>query len=237
MGKMIYKNLEEKIDFIKKTEKPYGILLVGSSRKILEGSCEAYGDIDMFVIKENGPFEREVTYMDGSEYDISYISVSDLEYAVEKEVHSLITVLANSETVILMPEAETLMAKIKAIYSRGPLKKSEREMAYNRFRLTKSLDTVEKRLDSVEFDFFVHNYLMELLCFYYESRGEWLPSEKKLVKSITDCKLRDCVDALLICSEREMKLKSLERVVEIVLSPLGGKLYNWDKSVYPFDFK
>lgn len=237
MQKSMPENLKEKIDLIKKTEKPYGILLVGSSRKILEAPETANSDIDIFVIKENGPLEREVFYSDGVEYDISYISLSDLECAIEEQIHSLIAVLSKSEAVFLEPKADTLIKEIEKLYARGPRKKTEEYIRYNRFKLTKSLEVVQKRLDSVEFDFFLHNYLRELLTFYFESRGEWVPSEKRLIKSIDDQKLRDYVELLLGNMEREIKLKSLELMVDYIMEPIGGKLCSWDKSIYPFDFK
>lgn len=237
MQRDIYEKTKEKLDFIKKTEKPYGILLVGSSRKILEEPYCATSDIDVFVIKKSGDFEREVVQDGEVEYDISYISCSDLEYAIENQLGSVLSVLSNSEPVYMSEEANDIVSRVVEAYDRGPEKKPEDQIRYGRFRLTKSLETVIKRLDSVEFDFLVHNYLSDLLCFYYESRGDWTPSEKRLVKSIEDVELRGYVEALLMCSEREIKLKSLERVADYVMDPLGGKLYDWDKSEYPFDFK
>lgn len=228
--------LIEKVDLIKKNQRPYGIILVGSSAKKLENLEDCSGDIDIFVIKREGVFEREVTYIDGIEFDISYITLEEIGLAIESELSSVISILAKHKPLYVESKAQDILDELKLVYDRGPSLLRESELAYGRFKLTKSIECLGRRTEAEEFELIAYTCLKEILKFQFMIKGDWIPPDKKLISSIDDINIKRATSRFLEAKGREHRLESLSELLNLVLKPIGGRLHSWNKSEYPFDF-
>lgn len=231
----------EKIEDIVEKEKPYGILLVGSLSRMNEPDFEKVRDVDIFVITDNKEFKREVIDIKGLEFDVSYMSVSLLNVAIEERLASIICVLAKSK-ILYKSEKNTLknsLKMIKSIYDEGPHRLTQSDIDYERFKLTNKYLTLESRKeDSLNFNFLKGIFLNDLMVCYFKLNNIWMPPKKRMLKSIEDDKLKILIESYIL--ERNLciieELIFLENLLDITLESFGGKLRFWEKNIFPFDF-
>ena len=223
----------EIIEEIVEKEQPYGILLVGSLSRMNELIFEKVRDIDIFVITNKEEFTRQVETIKGLEFDISYMPMKLLYLSIEKELSSVICVLAKSK--ILYEGKDNALKDrlkvIKSIYSKGPRILNEMDIDYERFKLTESFLTLKSRRDdSLNFNFLKGIFLKELLTSYFKLNNIWMPPDKRMLKTIEDKKIISLID------QKDNDLNNLDQLLTYILEPFGGKLEFWEKNDFPFDF-
>lgn len=231
--------VDKKIEEIQFKKANIGIILVGSSKEkyLLENmDLKNISDIDIFVIRETGCFEREVVEENKIEWDISYISITDLKIAVDKEIASIISVLAKGYIFHSNKTVEKIMRTIGDKFESGPNRASSYELKYSRFKITSKLDIVKSKKENLEISLLINDLLLEILSFYYRINGIWKPPIKKIVKKIEDKEVRYATIEILEEVDTEEKIKKISKLIDIVLNPLGGFKNIWSKGKYPFDF-
>ena len=235
---IFYKKIEE----IVKKEAPYGILLVGSLSRMSELDFANVRDIDIFVITDKDDFERQVIEIKGLEFDISYMPIKLLDFALEKRLSSIICVLSNSK-ILYESEKNTLKSYLKMIqslYGEGPHNLNKSDIDYERFKLTQSYLTLESRSDdSLNFNFLRGVFLKELVASFFRLNNIWTPPDKKMLKSIKDEKLLSLLESSISMNDLEdttKQIKCFEKILDYVLEPFGGRLETWEKNIFPFDF-
>lgn len=236
--KIFYRKIEEIIE----KENPYGILLIGSLSRMDKLDFKNVRDVDIFVITDKREFKREVVEIDGLEFDVSYMSVEDLDIAIEKKLSSIICILAKGK-ILYNSEENTLknyLKVIKSMYGEKPNKLTKWDINYERFKLTQSYLTVESRKeDSLNFNFLKGIFIKELVTSYFRLNNIWMPPDKRLLKSIKDKELMTLLEGILKHTslyDLESQIKQIEKITDHVLEPFGGRLNFWEKNKFPFDF-
>lgn len=239
MASYISEILDKKVKYIQKNNDVCGILIIGSNvnknRDILTN--EATSDMDLFVVINSGPFEREITSFEGMEFDVSYISTDILKNAIETEIPSILSILAKSEIIFAEKSVLNLREQAELIFNRGPKKLSSYEVDYRRYRITEKFEQMKKSSNKLEFDILFFDLMKSIIRFYYELEKIWIPPDKRLLKFIQDSNILDIVNSILIENNQFKKIDYIEKLLINVLKSVGGRLYVWEKGLYPFDFK
>ncbi len=237
-NKIFYKKIEEIIE----KESPYGILLVGSLSRMSDLDFEKVRDIDVFVITDKEKFERQVIEIEGLEFDISYMPIKLLDFAIKERLSSIICVLSNSK-ILYKSEENTLKSyikMIKSIYDEGPHNLNKSDIDYERFKLTQNYLTLESRRDdNLNFNFLRGLFLKELVASFCRLNNIWMPPDKRMLKSIDDKRLLSLLEENIARSsldDIEDQIDSLKKALDQVLDPFGGRLEFWEKNDFPFDF-
>ena len=241
MKKMNEKIFNKKIDEIIAKENPQAILLVGSLSRMDQLDFDDVRDIDIFVITDQREFEREVVVIEGLEFDISYISIEDLEKAIEKKLASIICILAKCKILYNSKEntLKNYLKVIKSIYDEGPNKLTKSQIDYERFKLTQTyLTLVSRKNDSLNFNVLKGIFVKELISSYFILNNMWISPDKRLLKSIKDKELTILLEDNLVCTGLNIddEIESLKKLIDCVLKPFGGQLRFWEKNKFPFDF-
>lgn len=237
---MLKKLLDKKINFIKKNVDPCGILIVGSLARTYSDKLDLKKtDVDVFVIVREGSFAREVVYEEGTEFDVSYITLDELNFALKDKIPSIISVIGTAKAIFLEEDCRELVGAIEAAYKEGPDEISNYYINYKRFNLTKFFEQLEKKVGKEEFGFLSNLFLKEVLTFYYELSRIWIPPDKKLIKNIEDKTVSEITRSFINGEDEDKvkRLKLLSNLLDAVFDPIGGRLGEWKKGSYPFDFK
>lgn len=237
MGKLICELLDKKIDCISKNVEVYGIILIGSCTNKDLNSPVGDSDIDIFVIKKEGEFKREVGLFEGVEFDVSYISLEELKYGLDNRIPSLVTIISKAKKIYGDDEISKLIEYAFDIYQKGPKKLTEYEVDYKRFVFTDALEQLSKRSEQEEFSIMYYCLMKDIIKFYYKAEHIWMPPDKRLLKFIQDSNILDIVGEINKADNRVEKIKLLDKLLSTILEKHGGKLNEWKYGSYPFDFE
>jgi len=213
------------------------VLLVGSAAEENE-SLHRIKDIDLLIVRDGEePFSREVQSRDGLVLDVSWLTQDDLDKIVRKDNHYWIRMLARSKCLYKRnSEATVLVHKAKDLYFDGPEALSPSDVSYQRFQLTNLFEDVLERADhETEAEFLANLFLVEALRVYFRLNGQWVPRDKKLLKTLfqTDIILYELMKAALRERKVRRRIHLCQDILQYVLMPFGGIQKHWEKGCCP----
>lgn len=213
------------------------VLLVGSAAEETE-KLERQKDVDLLVVRRGEDlFCREVQSRDGLVLDISYLSLKDLEQMVHKDNHHWIRLLARSRSLYKScPESTAPVQKAKDLYFDGPDALTAEDIRYQRFQLTNVYEDLQHGADhETEAEFLANLFLIEALRVYFRLNGQWVPRDKKLLKTLfeTDIILYELMKAALRERKVSRRIHLCQDILQYVLMPFGGAQKHWEKGACP----
>jgi predicted nucleotidyltransferase len=232
-----YRKFQEVFEQLKEEEHLAAILLVGKTAKAKEGAFDHLNDIDLLVVFDNNrEFQRQVENIDVVPFDISYISIFDLITQVEERSEIWVNMIMGAKVYFSKNELIFgIIDRVKDIYLNGTGNLPEEEIKFIRFNLSNKLNDVMNR----QSDVIVSSYLMQRLfdmtmTDYYAIKAIWQPSAKNLfdhLKVIDETLCNLSKEFIYECTAKG-KLLVLEKIIDYVLEPIGGRLNTWEKGHY-----
>ncbi len=213
------------------------LLLIGKTSTTSEEDFHKLNDIDLLVVYDkNVGYERQVEDIKEVPFDISFVSIYDLITQIESKSQLWINMVIGSK--IYYSKNELIFGiidRVKDIHYSGTQKLSDEAIRWIRFNITQKHIEIKNRIDDV----INSNYLMSKLFDraledYYSLNKLWYPNPKYLIEKleVTDeklCKLAK--DFIFECSVGRRSI-ILKEILEYILEPFGGLLYNWPKGPY-----
>lgn len=220
-----------------KKEKIAAILLVGKTARVKDRNFDDLNDVDLLVVYEtNRSFERQVERIEGVPFDISYISIFDLITQVEGRSVIWVNIIMGAQ--VYHSENELIFGiidRVKDIYLNGTSKLSQEDIGFVRFSLSQKLVDIENRMkDVVLSSYLMQRLFNQIIDDFYALNAMWLPSAKYMFENleVVDAQLCDLSKQFVYECTAKGQLVLLEKIVDHVLSPFGGRLTTWEKGHY-----
>ena len=222
------------IENIKKSNECLSCGFIGS------GLTQNQRDVDILVIyNSNRSFQREVVDIKGLEFDISYISIFDIENEVEKKSTIWTNALAKYKALfcnsdLLEKKVNNLVKKSIYLLESNLYNSCEDNIKFIRFDLTKKFMYLKSvTSDEVLLKYLKNTYIKYLVECYYELNNLIIPKEKSQLKKIMD--LDSNLYKLIGDYYSDESIEALDKVLDSVLKNFGGKLFEFSKGIYPIN--
>ena len=232
-----FKVLEEMVEEIKKDEHVVSILTIGKTAKVKDFNFNDLNDVDLLIVYDsNRPFERQVEFIKGVPFDISYISIFDLITQVEGRSTIWVNMMIGSQIYYSKNELVFgIIDRVKDIYLNGTIQLDQEDVDFIRFTLSQKLNDIKNRMQ----DPTISKYLMQLLFQqlledYYALNEIWFPNPKNVIDklAIASEPLWNLSKSFLNTSSLEEQLIIIEKMLQWILEPFGGMLNEWKKGHY-----
>lgn len=232
-----YSVFQEVIQDIKVEDNITAILFIGKTAKVKDKNFDHLNDIDLLIVYENNrPFERQVERIKDVPFDISYISIFDLITQVEGRSKIWVNMMMGASIYFAKNELVFgIIDRVKDIYLNGTVKLKQEDIQFIRFTLSQKLIDIENRMKDV----ILSSYLMQRLFNqaiedYYALNAMWVPNGKNLFDNleVVDYDLCQLSKQFIYECTAKGQLEHLEKIVDHVLSPVGGRLLTWHKGPY-----
>ncbi len=186
-------------------------------------------DVDLLVLLNQPAHEsREVKFIEGKEYDFTYLSTELLRTALAENSHIWLNLLSHAKHVYKRDKAvEALLQKANRIYMDGPQPISQARIDYIRLTLTKKLEDLSYRMDKpVTFQYLAGVCLKYLTEAYFRLQNTWVPRDKSMMSVVfrRDMLLFELIKASFKVHNTAEHYEIISDIVDYVLKPYGGKL-------------
>jgi len=214
------------------------VLIVGKGANTKPEDFDQLNDIDILIVTNSRiNFNRQVEVLYDVPFDISYISIFELISCIEGKEAIWVNMLNSCQAFY---ETDELMSGIilraKEIWEQGPHSLSEMEKKLIRFEITQLFVDMENRIhDPIVASYLINEIFSSLVKRFYALNGIWLPKRKYRIQSIEtiDKVFYDLVIEYLSVSGLQERKDTVEKMINKILSPIGGKLYKWEKGEFP----
>lgn len=233
-----FKNLlNDVVEQIKQDPSVLSISIIGSGARKLDALEQVY-DIDLFVVKDDGEgFEREVKDIEGKEFDISYIDVEDLNKLIIKDNHFWLNILSKARHLYKRNSLiDGYFQLANRLYINGPTLLSDSEVVYIRFKTTKQVEDLSRRLnDATQFQYLANVYLTDMLRAYFRLQNTWIPRDKRMMDYIfnVDLVLYELVKGIYRAENTQDHLRLIDDIALYILKPYGGKISYLERCKLP----
>ncbi len=219
---------ESVVNRLIKDEKIDAISLIGSGAENHK-QLNKVVDVDLLILLNTPNHEsREVKFIEGKEYDFTYLSTNLLKEALDQRSHIWLNILSHAKHVYKRnDDIEALLKMANRIYMDGPEPISEERIDYIRLTLTKKLEDLSYRKDkSVTFQYLAGVCLKYLTEAYFRLQNTWVPRDKSMMSVVfsRDMMLFELIKASFRAENSEEHYKIMSDIVDYVLKPYGGKL-------------
>ena len=208
MNNNVYNTFINVIDALKQDKNTKSIILVGSSKDKLEkykklendyrlpDSVETAGnninltinDIDLFIIVENQEENqiRETKNIDNIEFDMNFISIKGCQNFIESKTYFFLKIKDGKLLYDVDDLGKEIMKLCEEKYKEGPDKISLSDKKFQAEQLISDISRLEKidDYDDFEYEFLIYMYLSKVIKLFYIINDNWVPKDKKLLKSL-----------------------------------------------------
>ena len=208
MKNNVYNTFINVIETLKKYKNTKAIILVGSSKDKLEkykklendyrfpDSVETednninltINDIDLFIIVENQEENqiRETKNIDNIEFDMNFISIKGCQNFIESKTYFFLKIKDGSLLYDVDNLGKEIMKLCEEKYKEGPDKISLSDKKFQAEQLISDISRLEKidNYDDFEYEFLIYMYLSKVIKLFYIINDNWVPKDKKLLKSL-----------------------------------------------------
>ncbi len=186
-------------------------------------------DVDLLILLNTPNHEsREVKFIEGKEYDFTYLSTNILREALDNHSHIWLNLLSHAKHIYKRTDdIEALLKAANRIYMDGPEPISQERVDYIRLTLTKKLEDLSYRKDKpVVFQYLAGICLKYLTEAYFRLQNTWVPRDKSMMAVVfsRDMLLFELIKASFKAQNSEEHYKIMSDIVDYVLKPYGGKL-------------
>lgn len=179
---------QREINLIKKDENTLSIVLVGSSKDLDFEDDVKINDIDLFIFtKEQKEDQIRINKVVSSvEFDLNYISREGCKNFIENKVYFFLKINDGKIIFDTSNYAKDILRNSKRVYEEGPDKIPEEIKEDKMIEIESEIKKLKQKdeFEDFEYDFFVNIALRDLIRMYYMKKDEWVPKDKKLIKSI-----------------------------------------------------
>lgn len=179
---------QREIDLIKKDENTLSIVLVGSSKDLDFEDDVKINDIDLFIFtKEQKEDQIRINKMVSSvEFDLNYISREGCKNFIKNKEYFFLKINDGKIIFDTSNYAKDILRICKEAYEEGPDKIPEEIKKDKMIEIESEIKKLKQKdeFEDFEYDFFVNIALRDLIRMYYMKKDEWVPKDKKLIKSI-----------------------------------------------------
>lgn len=201
-------------------------------------------DVDLLVVVDDDkPFEREIYSLDTLEFDISYISISEIENQIG--TRSVIWVKAIKDYRAIYLQNESIKEKItqnKEIvndfynkYDKISDLQNLDHIKFLRYDISNKLEyVIRKKDDVVLYNHLKCSFILDLVRLYFEINNIIIPKAKKQINEIKN--IDEVLYKMLEEYYKDNQIddeKFLFTMTDYVLSKHGGRLYEFEKGYYP----
>ena len=196
------------IETLKKDKNTKSIILVGSSKDKLEkykklendyrlpDSVETednninltINDIDLFIIVENQEEDqiRQIKNIDNIEFDMNFISIKGCQNFIESKTYFFLKIKDGKLLYDVDNLGKEIMKLCEEKYKEGPDKISLSDKKFQAEQLISDISRLEKidDYDDFEYEFLIYMYLSKVIKLFYIINDNWVPKDKKLLKSL-----------------------------------------------------
>lgn len=232
-----YSVLEKVVEEKKQEDHVVAILTIGKTAKVKREAYNDLNDVDLLIVYDsNRSFEREVTSISQVPFDISYISIFDLITQVEGRSTIWVNMMIGARVYYSKNELVFgIIDRVKDIYLNGTVPLGQEDVDFIRFTLSQKLiDIKNRKSDETVAKFLMQLLFQQLLEDYYALNAIWLPNAKNLIEKLTIVSepLGDLSKAFINAWTLEDQLIIIEKMLQWILEPFGGTLYEWKKGQY-----
>lgn len=179
---------QREIDLIKKDENTLSIVLVGSSKDLDFEDDVKINDIDLFIFtKEQKEDQIRINKVVSSvEFDLNYISREGCKNFIKNKEYFFLKINDGKIIFDTSNYAKDILRICKEAYEEGPDKIPEEIKKDKMIEIESEIKKLKQKdeFEDFEYDFFVNIALRDLIRMYYMKKDEWVPKDKKLIKSI-----------------------------------------------------
>ena len=179
---------QREIDLIKKDENTLSIVLVGSSKDLDFEDDVKINDIDLFIFtKEQKEDQIRINKVVSSvEFDLNYISRKGCTNFIKNKEYFFLKINDGKIIFDTSNYAKDILRICNNAYEEGPDKIPEEIKKDKMIEIESEIKKLKQKdeFEDFEYDFFVNIALRDLIRMYYIKNDEWVPKDKKLIKSI-----------------------------------------------------
>ena len=208
MKNNVYNTFINVIETLKKDKNTKSIILVGSSKDKLEkykklendyrlpDSVETednninltINDIDLFILVENQAENqiRETKNIDNIEFDMNFISIKGCQNFIESKTYFFLKIKDGKLLYDVDNLGKEIMKLCEEKYKEGPDKISLSDKKFQAEQLISDISRLAKvdDYDDFEYEFLIYMYLSKVIKLFYIINDNWVPKDKKLLKSL-----------------------------------------------------
>jgi hypothetical protein len=216
----------ETIKALEAQERYIGAFVFGS---VARGEATAQSDVDVQVIvDEDNPCPSvNHPFIAGRKLDISFLSFAQLEQRTKEEITRRERVPMAAESLIVFDKTGDLTRLVAEAQQVQPHPFNPARAQWIQFLMHHANNKAERHLrtDPLAALLVMHVSLNDLLMFHYEIAGRWQLSDKRLLSDLRtwDLPLATLVEQLVSTGNVPTKFTHWSRIVDHVLSPLGGR--------------
>ncbi len=204
------------------------ISIIGSGAENYK-QLEKVVDVDLLVLLNRADHEsREIKFIEGKEYDLTYLSTDLLRAALAENSHIWLNLLSHAKHVYKRnDDIEQLLVDANRIYMEGPQPISAQRIDYIRVTLTKKLQDLYYRKDKpVTFQYLAGVFLKYLTEAYFRLQNTWVPRDKSMMSVVfaRDMLLFELIKASFKAQDTAEHYEIISDIVDYVLKPYGGRL-------------
>lgn len=228
----------KKINSIKATVDVIEIILIGKASKLPFERWQELKDIDLFVIKEDGEYEREVYPTDGVEFDISYMTKTHMKkFNLHKRVKLLNMFINGKKLINEDSEINKIIDDMKRTVEFGPDKIDDIEKKQLSFSIWQSLEDIFSRNDdTLNQNFLIYKLLNEMIDTILSVNNIWIPVDKKKLSKLktVDKKAFSIAEKIIVSNDINQKIELSTQMADLVSNHTGYPIEGWQKGPYPF---
>ena len=232
-----YKALQEVVEEIKLDNHVVAVLTIGKTAKVKSHEFNSLNDVDLLIVYDsNRSFERQVELIQDVPFDISYISIFDLITQVEGRSTIWVNMMIGAQIYYSKNELVFgIIDRVKDIYLNGTTSLEKEDIDFIRFTLSQKFTDIKNRMkDKTVAKFLMQLLFQQLLEDYYVLNAIWFPNSKNLIEklNIVSEPLCELSKEFINAWSLDEQLIIIEKMLQWVLEPFGGTLYEWKKGHY-----
>lgn len=225
MTNKIYTIYNQELEKIIKNSNTISVFLVGSSKNTNFNTPNlSINDIDIFVFVNQGEDQvRIIKEVDGIEFDINYFSRNGFKNLIDKKKYFFLKEM--KDAVVVYDKHSTganIITLCKRKYLEGPNKLSDDEKKFIKVDINSKISRLKNKeeYDDFDYNFLCNIYLKDLLIAYFSVNDNWIPKDKKLLKTI---KQEDKIlYSLLLRYYNDVNYENLANIYDYVFKDLNN---------------